>query len=424
VSLSLVAGLPISFVHDLYTPRYRQRPEVRVETEAAVAPPVVEAGSMRVEEPDMSELDEDLDAPAAPAANFMMRSVTAPADNAAPYATTMADAARSSVSVQTRTEQVGDLFAYQIEQPVDVPRGQSALVPILQADASIERVALYNPDIRERNPMTAFRIQNDTGLTLEGGPLTVFEGDAYVGEAMLDTMRQGDERITPYSVELGINVRQDRQQRHEEFHRASKHGAFIHQHYRQFEITHYEFESCLPGELTVYVDHAFRYARHEDTPEPVETTDHFWRFRLAVAAEETTRLSVTEVSEQRESIRIGSLTHHEVRNLVDRQLIPAAVREALEDIADRVEALSRLQQRVVGNKVRLGRIDQGQERLRKNLQSLGDSTGEARLRDRYVTKLTDEEDQIDDLRSENTSLQREVQQAQQAIDALIDALEL
>ena len=46
VSLSLVAGLPISFIHDLYTPRYRQRPVIRVEEEAAVAPPVVESGMM------------------------------------------------------------------------------------------------------------------------------------------------------------------------------------------------------------------------------------------------------------------------------------------------------------------------------------------------------------------------------------------
>jgi hypothetical protein len=43
---------------------------------------------------------------------------------------------------------------------------------------------------------------NSTGLTLEGGPVTVFEGDSYVGEAMLDTMRKNDQQITPYSVEL------------------------------------------------------------------------------------------------------------------------------------------------------------------------------------------------------------------------------
>ncbi|MCA9663904.1 MAG: hypothetical protein KC486_36600, partial [Myxococcales bacterium] len=44
VSLTLVAGLPISFVHDLYSPRYKKRPVVVVEEEAAYAPPVLESG--------------------------------------------------------------------------------------------------------------------------------------------------------------------------------------------------------------------------------------------------------------------------------------------------------------------------------------------------------------------------------------------
>src|SRR5262245_36012471 len=44
VQLSLIAGLPVSFVHDLYTPRYIRRPEVRVEETTGVLPPEVEEG--------------------------------------------------------------------------------------------------------------------------------------------------------------------------------------------------------------------------------------------------------------------------------------------------------------------------------------------------------------------------------------------
>jgi hypothetical protein len=42
VGLTLVAGLPISFVHDLYSPRHRRRPRVEVQEEEAYAPPVLE----------------------------------------------------------------------------------------------------------------------------------------------------------------------------------------------------------------------------------------------------------------------------------------------------------------------------------------------------------------------------------------------
>ncbi|RLB57721.1 MAG: hypothetical protein DRI34_07040, partial [Deltaproteobacteria bacterium] len=57
ISLSLVSGLPISFVHDLYSARYRQRPVVEVEREAAVAPPVVEGAMLLDEMAEAEEMD-------------------------------------------------------------------------------------------------------------------------------------------------------------------------------------------------------------------------------------------------------------------------------------------------------------------------------------------------------------------------------
>src|SRR5438105_3495360 len=44
VQLSLVAGLPVSFVHDLYTPRYIRRPGVAVKETTGVLPPEVVEG--------------------------------------------------------------------------------------------------------------------------------------------------------------------------------------------------------------------------------------------------------------------------------------------------------------------------------------------------------------------------------------------
>jgi hypothetical protein len=50
VELTLVAGLPVSFRHDLYTPRYIRRPEVAVKETTGVLPPEVEAGILMEDE--------------------------------------------------------------------------------------------------------------------------------------------------------------------------------------------------------------------------------------------------------------------------------------------------------------------------------------------------------------------------------------
>ena len=190
----------------------------------------------------------------------------------------MAQAAQDSIEVQTRTQEVGDLFAYEITHPVDVGRGRSALVPILQAKVDAERVILYNREVREKNPMSAFRIQNNTGLTLEGGPVTVFEQGNYVGEAMLDTMRRDEKRIVPYSVELGVIVKQQTHNQREYLQRISKHGDTIHKYFRELLITQYQLQSRLDRDVQSYLDHHPTYPTRENTPEPVEVTDNFWRF--------------------------------------------------------------------------------------------------------------------------------------------------
>src|SRR5262249_6773977 len=109
VSLSLVAGLPVSFVHDLYTPRYLLRPVVAVPEPTGGVPREAELG-MQTESVDwmlaeFTDAEVDLDLAAVPAAK--------------PQAARMAipRSAVSSAPAQVRERQLGDLFEYQIEHP-------------------------------------------------------------------------------------------------------------------------------------------------------------------------------------------------------------------------------------------------------------------------------------------------------------------
>jgi hypothetical protein len=424
VSLSLVAGLPISFIHDLYTPRYRRRPVVEVEEEAAVAPPIVESGMlMDMAGGEFDDYDEEcaeMEAPAAPSRSRMAKKSA----RMAPAPEPMGKAVSASVEVHTRTQEVGDLFAYEITQPVDIARSRSALVPILQAEVDMERVALYNPEIRDKNPMTAFRIKNSSGLTLEGGPVTVFEGNGYVGEAMLDTMRQEEERITPYSVELGVTVKHDVSYHREDFTRVTKSGSYIYKHYRQLMKTKYEFASRLDRLVNCYLDHRFSYDVREDTPDPVEITDNFWRFKIDLAAKKPTTFVVSEVSEQYESIEIRGIARTAIRQLVSEKLISEAVKEELEKIAGKAEELTKIEEVIRKKEQQEAKIEKGQKRLRENLKSLGNTTEEAKLRQKYVSSLAREEEQIEKLRGEMAELRNKYDQEKKVLKGMVDNLKL
>ncbi len=81
--------------------------------------------------------------------------------------------AQSSTPAQVRERKLGDLFEYEIEHPVTIRRNQSALVPIVLRAFEGRPVLLHNSRTRRDNPMRCVELKNTTGLTLEGGPVTV-----------------------------------------------------------------------------------------------------------------------------------------------------------------------------------------------------------------------------------------------------------
>jgi len=419
VELSLVAGLPISFIHDLYTPRYRARPVVRVQEGAAVAPPVIEAGVA-------AEYDDDdalMERSRPHIVACMSMSEPAPMLSRKSKAS-MSAAAQSSVEVQTRNQEVGDLFTYEITRPIDIGRGRSALVPILQSEIEIERVALYNEEVRDKNPMTAFRLKNSTGLVLEGGPVTVFEGDSYAGEAMLDTVRRDDVRLTPYSVELGITVKRISSSQTENVTKVTRKGQKLWKHFRKLKTVRYEFASRLDRQVTLFLDHPFHYELLEGSTKPVEITDRFWRFQLALPAKETTAFTVTEVIHESESISIPEIAHVQIEQLFANALIPEKTRAQLEEIATIAEAIAKAEQQVSQNEYRAQKLEDGQDRLRENLKAMGTTAAEAKLRGKYVDRLAAEEEKLEQLRLEITGLQTEIEAKREEMSRKVAEFEL
>lgn len=390
VSLTLVAGLPISFVHDLYSPRYKRRPVVVVEEEAAYAPPVLETGI-------------PMAAPAA--APMMMPGAPPPRSASAPVLRSMVAAPARPMpppppqAVTTRTQEVGDLLHYTIDNPVTVRRQQSALVPILHRDFRGKRIAIYNPDVREQNPMSALLFNNSTGLTLEGGPMTVIEDGAYIGEAMLDTIKPDEERVIPFSVELGCRVQVDHRSDLTNVHRARISNGTL--RLRRYRLSRriYAIVNKTDRAIDLFLDH--RYARgYElvDTPSPVERTDSFLRFRFDVPAKQTMEFVVSEKGEETESLSISTTDVETFGVWLKNGYVDAATHAALAEIAALLTEIGAFGRQLEAHEAAIKQIFENQGRLRENLKALGTGADEKRLRERYVSELAGEEDRIGALR--------------------------
>ncbi|RME28636.1 MAG: DUF4139 domain-containing protein, partial [Deltaproteobacteria bacterium] len=428
VELSLVSGLPVSFVHDLSSPRRIERPVVKAPNAAPVAGRWLEKDE-NVMMPSEVELDEDYQL------SVEMEAAVrpAPARMAAPRARMLARAGgatadrenfANSVQAAVETKSLEQAFAYTITTPVSIPAGGSAMVPLLQQKVGGRKLLLYDAEIRGSNPMCAFELRNDTGLVLEGGPLTVFEEGSYAGETMLNTLAKDQSQIAAYAVELRVKVEVSTTSEQHAYHKVTKRGNMIYRSYNHLLRTHYRFTSATENSMHCYVNHRPTHElRHADCPEPVEEKEGLWRFECEVPAQRAYTFTVTEVREHVESIDVPGLGHAFIRDLVDGELIPDRVRGKLGELADLAEELDRQKNEIEQLKKKQRAIEADQKRLRDNLGSIGASDHEKRVRKRYLDKLEKQEDELERIAAEMGQKRRRVEDLERQIRQKVEELE-
>lgn len=105
----------------------------------------------------------------------------------------MAQSVASQATAQTR----GELFEYAIREPVSIPHGQAALVPIVSETLNGEKISIFDARSSADYALSGFRLKNSTGLHLQGGPITVFDGGIYAGDAQISDLAP-DERSSHF----------------------------------------------------------------------------------------------------------------------------------------------------------------------------------------------------------------------------------
>src|SRR2546425_3292005 len=176
-------------------------------------------------------------------------------------ATTLSDAITrpdSGVEAAATGSEVGDLFEYRIEQPVTVPRDRSALIPILQTRMDGERVSIYNESARQDRPMGGMLLKNTSPLTLEDGALTVIDGDAYAGEALMERLKPGEQRLISFSLDLATLVTaRVKENRAPTFMVRVVNGVFQAHYYQTTQKT-YTLTNQTDKSRVIYVEHPVR----------------------------------------------------------------------------------------------------------------------------------------------------------------------
>jgi len=402
ITLSLVSGKPVSFQSRLYAPKFIERPFADLAEERAVAPELYRAAMAGSPPPS------PMAAPMAKSSAARREMAALMADNAMP--------AQSNVAVETTGRELGELFEYAFATPVTVKKNESAMLPFLQQPVQARKLLIYS-DESQANPRTASEITNNTGKTLDGGPITVFDSGAYVGEALVETVKGGDKRLISYGIDLGtrITTNFDSEERQVREIRASR-GVLMAKGSRE-ETKTYTIKNVDPRAKTLIIQHPLRAGYKLIGVTPVEKTATDYRFAVELKPNAEQTFTVKEEFVVEQTYLLSSDTADQIEIFLRNPTLSPAGKQALGKIQALKAQIATVAQAIQANQTQTAGLVKDQERLRENIRSLNSVTGQEQQVQRYARDLAERETRIVALRDQ---LQAE-QQKRAALESELNA---
>ena len=437
IHLSLVSGRPVSFIQDLYQPLYLPRPVVQADIIASPTPQTHDGNMDAVTAPASAPMSADAPVPVmAPRDEGIVGGVAGEHNRlrvtgnfnkikvgSSPQSMpTGAASDTDGVTAQATSADAGEQFAYNITTPVTLPRQQAAMIPVIAQNIGAEKVSLYNADTDPRFPLNAVRLKNNTALHLKGGPVTLFDGGTYAGDAVMEDVPPGDTRIISYAVDLSVVG--ERQDLGTNTNRTTLaiHDGTLTITVRSRSETKYVFKSRSQTVKTILVEQPFDADAKLVTPATAtERTPTVYRFAVPVPAGKTATLEV--VTEKPDSSTVALLDDdiNDFAVYADNQDIPAATRAALADIVKQRRHLQNLTGLAASDESQVTQISAQQDRIRRNMAALDRTSS---LYKRYVGELETQETQIANLRADAQRQRNAAAAARKALRETLDHLEI
>jgi chaperonin cofactor prefoldin len=421
VQLSLVSGRPISFVSQLYAPKYVDRPTAELADDRAARPVVHEGGYV-------------------PSAGLgggfgtgsgggvgggvmrpQMRAAPAPMAVAGMAMAETMQVAPSSIVASATAGELGELFEYRIAQPVTIRKDESAMLPFLQQPIEARKLLIYS-DHSSQHPTNAAELTNSSGKTLDGGPITVYDGGAYGGEALMETLKAGDKRLISYAVDIGTRITEafgGKQAVVREIHAAR---GILTTKLAAEESRTYTVRNVDKKAKTLIIEHPLRPGYTLLNQKPAEKTASAYRFEIQLAPGATQEFPVSEERVYDQTYQVTSLTPDVILSYVSNRTLTDAGRKELQRIADQKRQLADNDQALQEAEGQTRDLTADEERIRQNIGSLNSVSGQQQQVQNYARQLDAHEQQLATLRDRQAELQKKKSALQTELNKLTEAL--
>ena len=427
VELSLVSGRPVSFIQELYPPYYFSRPTLPLAIAGSAQAEMYAGGYDRQEEAlvmreralmndsaviyEMYEMDTMAKA-AAPAAQSAGRS-TGTTGNL------------SSVQAAATGSVAGDQFAFTVKNPVTLNRRQSAMIPLVNGSMRAVKTLVLtgNKALNSSiHPDLSAELTNTAGMKLPAGPITVFDGGSYAGDALIEFFGENDKRFIKYGEDLSVIGTAALDSGTRIVSTVTISGGVMMINRRQIYERTYTVKNTASESKRLIIEHPV--TNNSTLIEPanyLEKTDSLYRFEQTLRANGELSFKVKEEVPVAERIVLSAQRTDSLLAYSTNQEIPNNVRTALAravELKRKNEAAVQTQNELAARRTRL--VTE-QDRIRQNLNAVGTGSD---LGKEYMRRMTDLDNEIEGLNKEQEKAVELVRSTQKEFDDYIAGLRL
>ncbi|MDR1239474.1 MAG: DUF4139 domain-containing protein [Treponema sp.] len=416
VELTLAAGRPVSFIQDLYPPYYAPRPTL----------PLAIAGAAEAETWESSDYiggEEVYEAAA-----------RARASGNSVEAKSMTDAYREAPrpapsvaggTVDTaRAASLGDQFAFTVKGPVSLNRRQSAMLPLAEGKIAAARLLILPGGRalgRTIHPYLGAELGNSTGMGLPAGPLTVYDGGAYAGDALIEFFNAGEKRLISWGEDLSVTA--SAVETGSRFVSAvSISGGLMTISRRQVFAKTYTVKNTAGDAKRVLIEHPLTPGAELAEPAgPDEKTPSAYRFVRPLPAGGELVFTVREERPIIERIALVQQRPETLLGYASGQEIPPNVRAVLQKALELKGEADAAQSAFAATGSRREFLVSEQGRIRQNLEAAGNQSPQGQ---EYLRRLTALDGELDKLARDLEEAEQRAQKTQKAYEDYLGTLKI
>jgi hypothetical protein len=417
VELSLVAGRPSSFIQNLYPPYYVSRPTLPLAIAGAAEAVTHDQGYVTANAPPV---------PRPESASAARQRVPAEVERDAFYEPVAGKAAADVIGTAisgAAASAAGEQFEFTIKTPVSVARQMSAMLPLADTSVEARKLLIFSgsgPANRNQNPRLGAELTNTSGIKLPAGPITVYDGGTYAGDALIEFWNEGEKRLISYGEDLSV-IGSVTYNSSTTFSSVTISGGVMTITRRQEYLRTYTFKNNAAQDKRLLIEHPKNQGATLNSPKADEETPSIYRFTVTLPAKGELTVPVRESRPIMERITLLQLRPDAFLSYASNQERPANVRDSLQQAVNLRSSLNSSQAAVTdAEKQRAGFVSE-QDRIRKNLEAAGGQTQQGQ---EYLKRLLSLDDSIDKIDQELQRLRENAKAAQKAYEDYLGNLKI